>query len=149
MVIPIFVFDRALLHHPESSPARVTFMLECLRSLDQDLRDRGGRLILRYGDPVEVLPQLLRDTQADGIYAHIDFERLYGRVRDARLNHALVEQNLKIRWFEPAGTTAGLVTTGEYRQLWYDQMSEAIVPTPTRIEVPPTCQVNRCPRLPT
>jgi deoxyribodipyrimidine photo-lyase len=34
MVIPIFVFDRALLHHPESSPARVTFMLECLRSLD-------------------------------------------------------------------------------------------------------------------
>ena len=45
-VIPVFVFDRALLHHPETGSARVAFMLECLRSLDQDLRDRGGRLIL-------------------------------------------------------------------------------------------------------
>lgn len=136
-VIPVFIFDRALLHHPETAPARVAFMLECLRSLDADLRDRGGRLILRYGDPVTVLPQLICDTQADGIYTHVDFERLYGRVRDARLNVALAEQSLKIRWFEPAGTTAELITTGQYRQLWFDQMSEAIVPTPTRIDVSP------------
>lgn len=135
-VIPVFVFDRALLHHPETSPARVAFMLECLRSLDQDLRDRGGRLILCYGNPIDVLPQLIRETQADGIYAHIDFERLYGRVRDARLNRVLAEQNLKIRWFEPAGTTPDLISTGQYRQLWYDQMREAIVPTPIRIDVP-------------
>lgn len=27
-VIPVFVFDRALLHHPETAPARVAFMLE-------------------------------------------------------------------------------------------------------------------------
>lgn len=137
VVIPVFVFDRALLHHSETAPARVAFMLKCLRSLDADLRDRGGQLILRYGDPIDVLPQLIRDTQADGIYTHIDFERIYGRVRDARLNRALAEQNLKIRWFEPAGTTAELVTTGQYRQLWYEQMSEAIVPTPTRVEVSP------------
>ncbi|MEO0827757.1 MAG: deoxyribodipyrimidine photo-lyase, partial [Cyanobacteria bacterium J06642_9] len=68
-VIPVFVFDRALLHHPETGSARVAFMLDCLASLDADLRDRGGRLIFRAGDPVEVLPQLVRETQAEGIYA--------------------------------------------------------------------------------
>lgn len=146
-VIPVFVFDRALLHHPETAPARVAFMLDCLRSLDADLRDRGGRLILRFGDPVEVLPQLIRDTQADGIYAHVDFERLYGRVRDARLNRILVEQNLKIRWFEPCGTTAELLTTGQYRQLWYDQMEEVIVPTPSRVEVPLDVPTESLPTL--
>lgn len=78
IVIPVFVLDRALLHHPETAPARVAFMLECLRSLDRDLRDRGGRLILRCGDPVEVLPQLIRDMQADanatsGLSPHIKF----------------------------------------------------------------------------
>ena len=146
-MIPVFVFDRALLHHPETAPARVAFMLNCLRSLDQDLRDRGGRLILRYGDPVIVLPQLLRETQADGIYAHVDFERIYGRVRDAQLNRALAVQNLKIRWFEPAGTTSELVTTGQYRQLWYDQMSEAIVPTPSRVDVPPDLPSEPLPTL--
>jgi deoxyribodipyrimidine photo-lyase len=66
-VIPVFVFDRALLHHPETALARVAFMLKCLQSLDQDLRDRGGQLILGFGDPVKVLPQLICDTQADGI----------------------------------------------------------------------------------
>ena len=30
------------------------------------------------GNPVEILLQLIRDTQADGIYAQVDFERLYG-----------------------------------------------------------------------
>ncbi|MBD2054734.1 deoxyribodipyrimidine photo-lyase [Oculatella sp. FACHB-28] len=146
-VIPVFVFDRALLHHPETAPARVAFMLKCLQSLDQDLRDRGGRLILRFGDPVKVLPQLIHDTQADGIYAHIDFERLYGRVRDARLNCALAEQNLKIRWFESAGTTAELVTTGQYRQLWSEQMSEALVSTPTCVDVPPDVPSEPLPTL--
>ena len=40
-VIPVFVFDRALLHHPETAPARVEFLLQALHGLDQELRDRG------------------------------------------------------------------------------------------------------------
>ncbi|NER80506.1 MAG: deoxyribodipyrimidine photo-lyase, partial [Leptolyngbya sp. SIO1D8] len=59
-VIPVFVFDTALLHHPETGAARVTFMLNCLASLDMDLQQKGGRLILRSGDPIEVLPKLVQ-----------------------------------------------------------------------------------------
>ncbi|MBW4470362.1 MAG: DNA photolyase family protein [Stenomitos rutilans HA7619-LM2] len=146
-VIPVFVFDRALLHHPETGAARVAFMLECLRSLDQDLRDRGGRLILRSGDPVEVLPQLIRETQADGIYAHIDFERIYGRVRDARLNAALVQDNLKIRWFEPLATTPDLIPYPDYRDLWFADMNADMVPIPAHVHVPPDIASNPLPTL--
>lgn len=135
-VIPVFVFDRALLHHPETAPARVEFLLQALHGLDQELRDRGGRLIIRSGDPVHVLPDLIRETQADGIYAHIDFERIYGRVRDARLNRILAEQGLKIRWFEPVGTTADLIPYPDYRELWYAHMEAAPIPTPTKVDVP-------------
>jgi len=135
-VIPVFVFDRAMLHHPETAPARVEFLLQALHGLDQELRDRGGRLILRFGDPVDVLPNLIRETEADGIYAHIDFERIYGRVRDARLSRTLAEQNLKIRWFEPLGTTDELIPYPDYRDLWYAHMEAEQIPTPTRIDVP-------------
>ncbi len=136
-VIPVFVLDRALLHHPETAVARVAFMLECLHALDQNLRDRGGRLIIRYGDPVEILPQLVRDTQAEGIYAYVDFERIYGRVRDARLNRVLAEQQMKIRWFEPPATTADLIPYPHYRNLWFEQMKQDLIPVPSRVEVPP------------
>ncbi len=145
-VIPVFVFDRALLHHPETAVARVAFMLECLQSLDQDLRGRGGRLILRSGDPVEVLPRLIQETQAEGIYAHIDFERIYGRVRDARLNRELAQQNFKIRWFEPTATTPDLIPYPHYRDRWYADMNADKVPIPAQVHVPPKFPVSLCQR---
>ena len=148
-IIPVFVFDRALLHHPETAPARVAFMLDCLHHLDQELRQRGGRLILRYGDPVEVLPQLIRETQADGIYTYIDCERIYGRVRDARLNQALTEQGMKVRWFEAIASTPDLIPYPAYRDLWYKDMRESLVPTPSQIFVPPEVNSEPLPDLAT
>lgn len=136
LVIPVFVLDPALLHHPETGSARVAFMLSCLAALDRDLRARGGRLILRWGDPVTILPQLLRETQADGIYAYIDYERIYGRVRDARLNRVLAQQDLKIRWFEPTAGVGDLLSVSQYRRYWYREMNAELIPTPSQISVP-------------
>lgn len=135
-VIPVFVLDRALLFHPETAVARVAFMLECLKALDQEMRDRGGRLIVRFGDPVEVLPQLVRDTQADGIYAYTDCERIYGRVRDARLNRVLAEQQMRIRWFEPSGSFPELMAYPTYRDRWFADMRQPCLPAPSTIAVP-------------
>jgi deoxyribodipyrimidine photo-lyase len=147
VVIPVFVFDRALLLHPETGAGRVRFMLGCLAALDKDLRSRGGRLILRVGDPVEVLPRLIKETEADGIYSYIDFERIYGRVRDANLNRALAKENLKIRWFEPPGTTPELMPYPDYRKLWYQQMREPLIPIPQHISVPLDLHSDTLPTL--
>lgn len=147
LVIPVFVFDRALLLHPETGAGRVSFMLDCLKSLDQDLQSRGGRLILRAGDPVDVLPQLVKDTQADGIYSYIDFERIYGRVRDANLNRAIAQENIKIRWFEPPGTTPDLISYPDYRKRWYQDMRSPQIPTPQHIKVPPDIPSDPLPTL--
>lgn len=147
LVIPVFVFDKALLLHPETGAGRVRFMLDCLAALDRDLRSLGGRLILRAGDPVQVLPQLIKATQADGIYSYIDYERIYGRVRDARLNKALAEENLKIRWFEQPAGTAALMSYPDYRQRWYQDMKAPLVPTPQRVDVPPDIPSDALPAL--
>ncbi len=146
-VIPVFILDRALLHHPETATARVAFMLDCLRSLDQELRERGGRLILRAGDPVQLLPELVRETQAEGVYAYLDYERIYGRLRDARVSRALADQSMKLRWFEPTGGTAELMVYPRYRSFWNAQMRQALVPTPSRIEVPLELPSNPIPSL--
>ena len=146
-VIPVFVFDRSLLHHPETGAARVAFMVECLWHLDLDLQRLGGRLILRSGDPVEVLPDLIQATGADGIYSYTDCERIYGRVRDERLNRALAERHMKIRWFEPAASRPDLVTYPQYRRWWYQEMSAPTVPAPARVEVPAAVLSETLPAL--
>jgi deoxyribodipyrimidine photo-lyase len=147
IVIPVFIFDRALLQHPETAAARVAFMLDCLAHLDQELQARGGRLILRSGDPIDVLPQLLKETQADSMYAHIDYERIYGRVRDAKLNRILGQMGTKIRWFEPAAGTCGLIPYPAYRQLWYREMRARQISTPSQIPVPPEIPSQTLPTL--
>ncbi|NEP62488.1 MAG: deoxyribodipyrimidine photo-lyase, partial [Symploca sp. SIO2G7] len=146
-VIPVFVFDRSLLLHPETGAARVAFMLDCLHHLDVDLRRLGGRLILRSGDPVEVLPRLVEETQAEGIYSYTDCERIYGRVRDARLNQVLADRQMKIRWFEPAASGGSLMAYTQYRQWWHQQMALPMVPAPVQVEVPATAFSEALPSL--
>lgn len=146
-VIPVFVFDRSLLLHPETGAARVDFMLDCLRHLDQDLQRLGGRLILRSGDPVEVLPRLIEETQAEGIYSYTDCERIYGRVRDARLNQALAAQQMKIRWFEPPASRSELSNYPQYRQWWHQEMAVPVVPAPAQVRVPSEVASDTLPGL--
>lgn len=146
-VIPVFVFDQALLQHPETGSARVAFMLDCLASLDADLRNKGGRLIFRLGDPIEVLPELVQEVQADGIYAHVDYERIYGRVRDARLNRALAERGMKIRWFEPAASVDKLISYPQYRLNWFRSMAASVVPEPSQVTVPANVASDSLPNL--
>ncbi|MEM7062983.1 MAG: deoxyribodipyrimidine photo-lyase [Cyanobacteria bacterium P01_B01_bin.77] len=135
-VIPVFVFDQALLQHPETGAARVGFMVDCLRHLDQDLRRLGGRLILRSGDPVEVFPRLIEETDAEGIYSYIDCERIYGRARDSRLNQTLADRQMKIRWFEPVASCSELMAYPQYRQWWHQETTAPVVPEPPQVEVP-------------
>lgn len=135
-VIPVFIFDRALLQHPETGAARVRFLLSCLAALSSDLQRRGGRLILRSGDPVKILPALIGETQAEGIYSYTDCERIYGRVRDARLHRALDERQMRIRWFEPVASFDALMPYPEYRQRWYQAMKLPVVAAPTTVTVP-------------
>jgi deoxyribodipyrimidine photo-lyase len=69
-VIPVFILDPAF---SRSSPRRKNFLYEGLHSLDHDLRRRSSYLVIRDGRPVEVLRQLLGDTNANAIYAEEDF----------------------------------------------------------------------------
>jgi deoxyribodipyrimidine photo-lyase len=94
-----------------------------------------------------VLPKLVQEIGADGIYAHTDVERIYGRLRDARLNQALAQRSMKIRWFEPAATATELMPYPQYRELWYREIGQPLVPTPARVSVPPEIPSDPLPDL--
>jgi len=135
-VLPVFVLDRDLLFHPETAVARVAFMLESLRALDAELRQRGGRLLIRSGDPAAVLPQLVRASGASGVIAHTDSERLVGRVRDARVSRALAAQRIPLHWVEPAGATGELLAYSHWSRQWHQAMASPALPAPEQLVVP-------------
>lgn len=87
-VVPVFVLDPVLLAAPEAGAKRVAFLMTGLRQLDQDLRVRGSRLIVRRGDPVQELQSLMAETGAEAIWSEEDVWP-YARRREARVSQTM------------------------------------------------------------
>jgi len=84
VVTPVFILDPKLINSQYTSQQRLAFLFDGLRSLDIDLREHGSSLIIRKGDPLEVLQSLYRETQAERIFAEADTSP-YARRRDAHV----------------------------------------------------------------
>lgn len=83
-VIPVFVLDPALLHgrfHGRADRRRA-LLRAGLVALDAALRERGSRLVLREGEPVEELARLAAEVGASEVFAVEDVSP-YARRRDA------------------------------------------------------------------
>jgi len=78
-VIPVFILDTRLLASSYMSQKRLAFLFDGLRALNDSLRQRGGALIVRHGDPLEVLHGLRNETGAN-----VCTQRLSGRQRERR-----------------------------------------------------------------
>ncbi len=83
-MIPLFILDPKLLASPYTGQKRLAFLLEGLRLLDAGLRQRGSALIVRQGDPLEVLEVQCGETEASAIFAEADVSP-YAVRRDQRV----------------------------------------------------------------
>lgn len=72
-VIPLFIFDPAILGGARTGAPRLGFLLRALESLDGSLRRHGARLMVRQGDPLTVLRALIEATGADALYFNRDY----------------------------------------------------------------------------
>ncbi|MFE6836772.1 cryptochrome/photolyase family protein [Streptomyces sp. NPDC057705] len=87
-VVPLFVRDPAVDRAGFAAPNRLAFLADCLADLDAGLRDRGGRLVVRTGDPVAEVHAVARQADADEVHMAAGGSR-FARDREARLRHAL------------------------------------------------------------
>jgi deoxyribodipyrimidine photo-lyase len=95
-VVPVFVLDDALLHGRFASTPRTAFMLGCLRSLDEALRERGSGLVVRHGRPEQELVALAAEAGAQAVLWTSDVAP-YARARDARVTSALRDAGVLAR----------------------------------------------------
>ena len=80
-VLPVFILDPTLLESQSKCKARIGFLFASLRILDGNLKERGNKLIVRKGNPKQVLEELVSESGAEGIFAERDVSP-YARSRD-------------------------------------------------------------------
>jgi len=86
-VIPLFIVEddfRSL------APAKQKVMIEALTELRKSLRNRGGELFVRSGDPLKVIHQFLRESSVAGVYVTKEYHP-FRRERDQNLKLSLEE----------------------------------------------------------
>ncbi|MGY1739134.1 MULTISPECIES: cryptochrome/photolyase family protein [unclassified Blastococcus] len=102
-VLPLFVVDPRL-WGPSGLPRR-EYLRRCLAELRAAT---GGALVVREGDPADVVPAVAREVAAGGVHVSADTGP-YGRRRDAAVERALGDVPL-VRTGSPYAVGPGLVT---------------------------------------
>ena len=74
-VLPVYCFDPFYFRknpsgNPKTGSLRARFLLESVADLRKNLRNIGGDLIIRIGNPAEILPQLAEQHHVNEVYHH-------------------------------------------------------------------------------
>jgi deoxyribodipyrimidine photo-lyase len=85
-VVPLFVIDPRLLER--AGPFRRRQLIANLQALDYSLAELGGRLLVRIGDPAEVVPETIAKLEVDTAHWNADVTP-YAVGRDRRVTDAL------------------------------------------------------------
>ncbi|MCO5566787.1 hypothetical protein L7F22_020467 [Adiantum nelumboides] len=95
-VYPVFVLDPWFVAPDPSAPSpgstrvgvnRIRFLLQSLKDLNARLQARGSRLLLFKGDPVSVIPDLLRKWNIGRLCFEYDTEP-YAQTRDRKIKES-------------------------------------------------------------
>ena len=155
-VLPLFVLDEALLRGSCGSPNRLSFLLDSLRDLDGSLRERGGQLVVRRGDPVEEALRLAGECGAETIHLSKDASA-YARRRLERLAVACEPARVRLRAFPGVSVVepgAAAPQSGDhyrvftpYWRAWSGQPRHAPLPAPQPLRFPSGVRAGRVPTL--
>lgn len=157
-VVPLFVFDEALLHGRWPAPNRIWFMREAVRSLADDLAERGSRLCVRLGKPEEAVPALAAEVGASALYVSRDYGP-FARARDSRVAQALAKRGIRfaakrgLLIHEPEDVLTGddrpFTVFTPYRRRWESLPTRDVLPLPRHIPTPDGLKIGQLPSLAT
>jgi deoxyribodipyrimidine photo-lyase len=95
-VVPLFVLDPRLMTGRDA--ARETWFRAAVGALAGELRALGASMVVRAGDPREVVPRVAREAGAGAVHWSDDFTP-YARRRDAAVTAALSSIGIEARGF--------------------------------------------------
>jgi deoxyribodipyrimidine photo-lyase len=95
-VVGVFCLDPNILERDDAAPARVAYMLGCLRELSENYRKNGSQLLVITGDPKREIPRLAATLRARGVFFNLDTEP-YARQRDKAVSDELKAKAIEVK----------------------------------------------------
>ena len=99
-VLPIFIFDQNILDElADKADRRVEFIHLALQEMQRQLVKMDSSLDVRYGKPLDVYKELLKEYNVEKVFTNHDYEP-YAKERDAAIERLLKEQGASFNTFK-------------------------------------------------
>lgn len=98
-VLPIFIFDTAILDKLERNDSRVGFIHQTLYQLNFKLAEKGSRLLVLKGNPEIIWKKLIVEYNIETVFFNHDYEP-YPLQRDEDISNLLSEKNILLKSFK-------------------------------------------------
>jgi deoxyribodipyrimidine photo-lyase len=97
---PVFIFDTNILDDLEDrADARVTFIHQQLRKINEQLGSYGSALLVKYGKPLEVWAEIGKEPDIDTVFTNHDYEP-YAFERDESIRSLLAMKGIAFRTYK-------------------------------------------------
>lgn len=97
-VIPVFIFDQHILEELPSKDGRVEFIRESLETIQKELAAMGSTLLVKYGHPETIWPELVKEYGITAVFTNHDYEP-YARTRDRETKEMLSYRSVEFHTF--------------------------------------------------
>ncbi|MFE7775253.1 cryptochrome/photolyase family protein [Streptomyces sp. NPDC057445] len=154
-VVPLFVRDDGIAAAGFAAPNRNAFLADCLTGLDEELRDRGGRLVVRSGDAVTAVCAVAHEADARDVHMAAGVSG-YAHARERRLRAALAREGRRLHVHDavltalapgavvPQGADHFAVFTPYFRR-WCQAEIRGTLGAPRAVRVPDAVRSERIP----
>ena len=96
-ILPIFIWDPD--HDPQMGSASKVWLHHSLTRLKKSLSDKGSKLIIRSGNPSEILEDLISETSATAVYWNRRYEPSNVK-QDDEVEKKLKSSNIEVNTFK-------------------------------------------------
>lgn len=98
-VVPIFIFDSAILDELPEDDKRVSFIYLSLKKLKKKYQEAGSDLLIYHGKPLEVFEKLAAENKIEAIYTNRDYEP-YALKRDEAISKFATKHKIDFQTFK-------------------------------------------------
>ncbi len=121
-VLPLYIVEPDLWRQPDAAGRQWSFIRESLLSLRKALSELGQPLVVRTGDAVQVIEQLLNTQQISGVWSHQETGNDWTFKRDLKVGDLLARR--AIPWYQVRqhGVVRGSLNRDRWSRQWEQLM---------------------------
>ena len=133
----LYVYEPLVYEAEEHHPSHLEFINQSVRELRAEVRRRGGALLLRRGDIVDVLTGLRRATGFAGLWSHQETGLEATFARDRRVRAWCDAEGVEWTELPQFGVVRPLGSRNGWSRRWSKRFADAPLPAPGRLRALP------------